>query len=277
MGTDLRVAVRSLVKRPAHSLISVLTLTVVVAAATVIFSVLEGVLLRPLPYPNGDRLYRVFHTDLDGSADRDPVTRDALRVWSEDAESVEEIGGYVRMSGPWGDELNTDGAFVLQGFFEVLGAEPLIGRLPTRAEVRSSANLLVLSEDLWTTMFGRDPNVLGRTVRYTWTSGTVVGVLPGTFAFPSENTGWWSPVPENFADRRTDVPQISASGPDRERGRTGAGDRGASHHPGGPGVRESRLRRARCAAGPASGRGGGGCQDLPTQGRAGRPLRPGRQ
>lgn len=203
MGMDLRIAARSLLKRPGHSLIPVVTLTVVVAAATGIFSVLEGVLLRPLPYPHGDRLHRVYHTDPDDSPDRRPVTRDAVRVWSEDVEAVEEIGGYVRMSDAYADDLNADGAFVLPGFFEVLGAEALTGRLPTPEEVRSSARLPVLSEKLWTTMFGRDPNVLGRTLHYTWTSGTVVGVLPSTFAFPSEETDWWSPVPTGV---RTRVP-----------------------------------------------------------------------
>lgn len=196
------------------------TLGAVVAAATVVFSVVEGVLLRPLPYPDGDRLYRAFYTSsvgrgtgegaTGGAEDRLPVTRDALGVWSQGAEAVEGVGGYVSMLGPWGDDLEVKGAFVLGEFFEVLGARPLLGRLPSAEEMREGAGVLLLSEDLWTTRFGRDPDVLGRTLRYTWTAGTVVGILPREFAVPSEEAGWWSPVPPNFADGRTDVLQISA-------------------------------------------------------------------
>ncbi len=200
------------------------TLVTVVAAATVIFSILEGVLLRPLPYPQGDDLFRVFHTSSErreagdpGSRtgwNRLPVTRDALRVWSEDVATVNAIGGYVSWPGRWSDQLGTaaevEGAWILEGFFEALGGTALIGRLPTRQEVRSGTQLVVLSEAFWASRYGRDPDILGRTVRHAWVSGTVVGVLPGTFAMPSEHTRWWSPVPPGFANGRTDVPQFSA-------------------------------------------------------------------
>lgn len=211
---QLRVAARSLVRRPAHSLVAVLTLVLGVGAATLVFSVLEGVLLRPLPYPSGDRLYVVFGTDAswrDGDNDfmravwdRQNVSLAMLESWRTSASAVEAVGAFVAGSSRLDDDaspVELPGALVLPGFFAALETQPILGRLPSTEELASQAPVVVIGERLWASRYGRDPEVLGHTVSLDGRTHTVIGVLPADFAVPSEEARWWAPLGEDMSGR----------------------------------------------------------------------------
>lgn len=216
-GLRLRSAGRALARHPLHSLVAIITLVLSVGAATVVFSILEGVLLRPLPYPHSDRLYLVYGTDESWRSasndfmrkvwDRQNVSRAMVDAWRTSPSTLEDVGAFVAGSLRWDDgegPLQADGAWVLPGFFSTLGAQPLLGRLPSRDEMASGAQVVVIGERLWASRYGRSPGVLGRTVSLEGSSSTIIGVVPTDFAIPSESSRWWAPLPAEFA-RRQDV------------------------------------------------------------------------
>jgi predicted permease len=216
--TGLGIALRSLRQRPAFASAAVLTLVASIGAATLVFSVLEGVILRPLPYPDSDRLYHVHGTNSDWREADDDLMRGAwqslsvtsamVEVWRTSATEVEELGGWHDYETHWGDGLTpairASGAFILPGFFETLGIEPILGRRPTEAEVVGGDAVLVIGERFWGTRYGRDPDVLGRTVTLEGRVYEVVGVAPASLAIPDERASWWAPVWSDFGDGRTD-------------------------------------------------------------------------
>ena len=185
---DLRYAVRMLRKQPAFTLVAVLTLALGVGANTAIFSIVNAVLLRPLPYRDPDRLVRILFNE-PGLGLRDITFSkpelDDLTTRSGVFEDLSAIGG---------GSVNVTGAkqperleFVLIGFdyFSMLGATPQIGRLygPQDVVPGFSPNV-VISDALWRRDFGADPNVLGRTIRFDGDPATIVGVLPPGFRHP---------------------------------------------------------------------------------------------
>ncbi|HKJ03621.1 MAG TPA: ABC transporter permease, partial [Longimicrobiales bacterium] len=218
MGGGIRVAARSLLKRPSYTVVTVLTLVASIGSATLIFSVMEGVLLRPLPYEGGERVQRIFATNeswrdadqavLRESWDRLDLTEDMVVALRGAIPGAEALGAYTKATLRIDDGLppaQLPGAYVLDGLFETLPMSPVLGRLPTDEEAASGAPVVVLSERLWTSRYGRDPHILGRAVSLGGTSLTVIGVLPGAFAVPSESARWWSPLPDDFAGGRTDA------------------------------------------------------------------------
>lgn len=211
MGTTLKIATRMLVRRPGFSGVAVATLALSVGAATVIFSLLNAVLLRPLPYPQAERLYDVHGTNtawrdgdqpfLRSAWDRALISSTMARAWRE--LGTLEVGTYQPGAAPLrigeGATETMSGARVGAGFFGVLGVEPLLGRLPTAAELSAAEPLVVIHESLWSRDFGRDPQVIGRTLELDGSPHTIVGVMPRTFAVPSEGTLWWTPFPREWA------------------------------------------------------------------------------
>ena len=216
--TGLRLAVRSLRQRPSYTVVALLTLTASIGAATLVFSVLEAVLLRPLPYEAGERVHRIFTTSeewrnapqqvLRDAWDRLDLTEDMVEALRGQVRGVEALGAYTnatRRLDDGGEPVRLPGAMVLEGFFETLPLAPVLGRLPSATEMRAGQPVVVLGERLWTSRYGRDSDVLGRTVLLDGVTYTVVGVLPSTFAVPDELSRWWTPVPPDFADGRTDA------------------------------------------------------------------------
>jgi putative ABC transport system permease protein len=184
---DARYGWRQLVRNPAFAAISVLTLALGIGATVATFTVLNGVLLRPLPYPHPERLTLLWTTapdapdGLPSSAATFLEVRDraqaftgmaALRAWSRplsDGETSEMV----------------DGARVSPALFPVLGVRPLLGRTFLPEEEREGAErVMVLSHALWQRRYGGDPGVLGRRVTLGGERYTVVGVMPAGFSFP---------------------------------------------------------------------------------------------
>ena len=179
---DLRHAARGLRRDPAFTSAAVLTLALGLAASTVVYSLIQGVLLRPLPYPEPDRLVRVFETSARFA--RWPVSPLNYVDFAERAKAFAGFGAWTRVD----LELSSDARplrlralQVSPGYFTVLGARPALGRGFEERELRGDPRVVILSHRLWQDRFGADPGVLGRVVRLDRRDFTVVGVMPAGF------------------------------------------------------------------------------------------------
>jgi putative ABC transport system permease protein len=201
---DLRFALRQLRKSPGFTLIAVLTLALGIGANTAIFSVIYAVLLRPLPYPEGNRIMIV--TESDANQPQISVSFPDYVDWRRDNTSFENLALSRResfnLSGLQGrapEEVS--GALVTANYFKVIGLTPQLGRIFTEEEDRVGGPLLaVISDRLWQRVFARDPNVLGRSVNFGNQPYTVIGVMPPQMASP-RTVEVWFPIM-----RRTDHP-----------------------------------------------------------------------
>jgi putative ABC transport system permease protein len=195
MLADLRFALRALRRHPAFTAMVVLTLALGIGANTAIFSVVNGVLLRALPYPDPDRLVIVFgkyeafgHTG---------VSLPDYLDWRAGSADVAELAAVtttsLNLTGSGVPE-RTAGAVATSNFFRTLGLAPTLGRGFTPEEERGSApKVVVLGHDFWRRQYAGDPAVLGRTVTLNGTVRTVVGVAPAGLAYP-EGIDVWLPL-----------------------------------------------------------------------------------
>src|SRR5712691_3100174 len=179
---DLRFALRQLRKSPGFTLIAVVTLALGIGANTAIFSVIYAVLLRPLPYPEADRIQII--TESDANQPQISVSFPDYLDWKRENTVFEQLAISRResfnLSGLQGRAPEQVlGAIVTANFFQVIGLAPQIGRVFTDEEDRGGGPLLaVISDRLWQRIFARDPNVLGRTVNFGNQPYTVIGVMP---------------------------------------------------------------------------------------------------
>ncbi|HKI01875.1 MAG TPA: ABC transporter permease [Thermoanaerobaculia bacterium] len=190
---DLRFAGRTLLKRPAFTLIAVLTLALGIGANTAIFSVVDSVLLAPLPFRETDRLMVIWESNPElaakvGFPDKLPVSPATFFDWKT-AKAFEKMAmaGAERLSLTGEGEPELLGAVRVSGeFFQVLGTPPLLGRtlLPEDDDDKGKPTTVVLSHALWQRRFGGDRQVVGKTVRLDGNPLTVVGVMPAPFTFP---------------------------------------------------------------------------------------------
>ena len=210
---DLRYALRLLQKSPGFTAVAVLTLALGIGANTAVFSVVDAVLLRPLPYKSPERLVLVSeiirklgNDDLGVSAAEYFDYRSRNRSFSETASF--ERDGY-NLTGE-GTPLRVNAARVSASAFPLLGVQPVLGRTFTNEEDREGAeNVAVLSRRLWEQHYGSDPRILGKMIKLDEKPYTIIGVMPSSFRFPfdgaapSERADLW--VPEAFsADRLQD-------------------------------------------------------------------------
>jgi predicted permease len=180
---DLRYAVRTLGRSPGFTAVAVLTLALGIGANTTMFSVLYGVLLRPLPYPASDRLVQ-FAMRFQGDLSPLPVTFLQYQFLDEQAAPIDVAAstsvGFNLFAGGAADRV--DGLRVSHDYFRVLGATPALGRtFLTEEDAPGGASVAVLSHGLWQRRFGADPDVVGRTIRLDGQPFTVVGVMPADF------------------------------------------------------------------------------------------------
>src|SRR6266540_6317132 len=196
---DLRYALRALRRNPAFTAVVVLTLALGIGANTSIFSVVDAVLLKPLPYPHADRLVSLDTKvpgpgkDIFGMAMSYPDIQQ-LQALTKDFAGVAAFA-YARYNYAGRDQASELAATVVSpNLFGVLGVSPAIGRGFTGAELRD--RLAVLSYGMWATAFGSVRNIVGRVINLDGRSFTVVGVMPRGFAFPNEDTQLWVPLGE---------------------------------------------------------------------------------
>jgi putative ABC transport system permease protein len=185
---DLRYGARLLAKRPGFTFVAVLTLALGIGANTAIFSVVNAVLIRPLPYPQPDRLVTI-------RGNQSLPDLDDIKAQSE---RVEYFGGAVVQSLDYTGEaepLQVQAALCNADLFGVLGSRPLLGRVISPAEdVAGGARVVVLSYAFWQRRTGGDPNVIGRSLPLSGNSYTVIGVMPADFSMPREQADLWAAV-----------------------------------------------------------------------------------
>ena len=184
---DLRYGTRMLVKKPGFTSVAVLTLALGIGATTAIFSVVNAVLLRPLPYPDADRLLYVgqqFRSGLAGSGEP------KFLFWREQSKSFEALAAYSNYGGAGGNLAGGNEAEYVQGsrvsedFFRVLGVYPALGRAFTPEEdTPQGPRVAILSDGLWRRRFGANPELVGQTVLLNDRPVTVVGIMPQQFKF----------------------------------------------------------------------------------------------
>ncbi len=195
---DLRHAARRLRRRPSFTLASVVTLALGIAAATSVFTLVHGVVLSPLPYPQPDRLVQVDYGATGLGIPRGlGITYGAYRFYEQHLRSVSALAMYdstdLTLTGR-GEPVRLDGTRATPSLAAVLGVAPRLGRWFTAAEGRDGAPpVVVLSDRLWRERFGADPAVLGESIDLGGGPHQVVGVMGPSFAFPSENTSFWIP------------------------------------------------------------------------------------
>ncbi|HSR41364.1 MAG TPA: ABC transporter permease, partial [Longimicrobiales bacterium] len=213
MLADVRYAVRSLVRKPVFVLTVGVTLALGIGANTAIFSLVNGLLVRPLPYPEPDELVVLFaeHREL-GWSGTDVNLADAWD-WRARAGVFEDLAVYneasYNLTGGDRPEL-LDGVVTTPNVLGILGAEPALGRDLTTDDAREGAPLAVLiSDGLWERRFGRDPDILDRTLLLDGEVAAVVGVLPPDFVFHDGR-------PEVFAPFRLDPTTAPRGSHDRE-------------------------------------------------------------
>jgi predicted permease len=208
---DLRIAVRALAKAPTFALITVATLAVAIGANSAIFSVVDGVLLRPLPYPDADRIVRVSAGVLPqaGGGAEAPFSDRGYWHFKDNNRSFEAFGGYEAGNAQWpltndGPPLQVDVALMTLSAFEVIGVQPQRGRLPTPEEdVPDAPQVVLISDGLWVDRYGADPGIVGRTIELNGVTREVIGVMPPDYDFPTPQTDVWAPdrlnpASENF-------------------------------------------------------------------------------
>jgi predicted permease len=211
---DLRYAMRMLAKAPGFAVIAILTLALGIGANTALFSVVNGVLLNPLPYPDPQRLIALYSSQ--GPFSESSISYPNFLDWQRDNSSFAKLAAYRS------DNFNLTGAgeperlraeMVSGDFFPVLGVEPLMGRLFTAQDDHAgAAPVVLLSEGFWKRKFGGSPQILGRSLSLNATSYTVIGIIPSSFYFTGNNfrlsdvyvpVGQWTD--KTFLDRRVSM------------------------------------------------------------------------
>jgi predicted permease len=200
---DLKYAIRTLKARPGFTLVTSLTLAIGIGGNAAIFSAVNAVLLRPLPYRDADHLVRVYKTSLklpDGVGGT--VSPPDYVDWRRDNTVFSALAAYNNGSFPLtgaGAAEQIPGAYATGAFFEVMAAPPLLGRTIEDADDREGARpVVVLSHALWSRRFGANAGIVGQQVQIDGQSREVIGVMPAGFQFPLGSELW---VPFNFTAR----------------------------------------------------------------------------
>lgn len=195
---DLRHIFRGLARKPGFAFVTIGTLALGIGANAVILSVVNGVLWQPLPFPDADRLVRIYHTAPVLIEMDDIGLSQTTYFFFRDAGVLEDLAiynqGTANLSG--GDEpQRVDSLSVSHSFFDTLGVPPLLGRTFNEDdEAPDAAEVVILSEGLWQSNFGGREDILGESVLIDSVSAEVVGVMPASLTFPSPGTGLYEPM-----------------------------------------------------------------------------------
>ncbi len=189
---DIRYGVRMLLKAPSISIVATIALALGIGANTAIFSVVNAVLLRPLPFANSERLMNVWETDSTRGYVRGSASYPNFADWRDQSHSFEHMASYHNsdfiLTGR-GESTRVQGAVVNADLFPLLGASPVIGRgfLPSEDNPGDTGRVVVLSQQLFQQRFNSDPNIMNQSMVLDGKSYTIVGVMPAAFQFPIQN------------------------------------------------------------------------------------------
>jgi putative ABC transport system permease protein len=202
---DLRMAARGLWRAPGLSVVVVLTLAVAIGANTAIFTVVNGVLLRPLPYPQPDALVRIHTAFHSIEQQRYPLSTSELVELRRDARSFASTAGWIVGTATFGEidrPARVAAAYATPELLETLGVRPARGRFyrADEARPREDPRVVVIGHDLWQRAFGADRRIVGRAVNVDGISMTVIGVMPPGFTFPDDDVEAWLPYGVDTSD-----------------------------------------------------------------------------
>ena len=191
---DVRFALRMLRKSRGFTAVAILTLALGIGASTAVFSLVDAVLLKPLPFPHAERIvfpWRLPKRGLNLGFDTYPWGRVDFLFFSRESKAFEALGAFLSdsfdLTGS-GEPVRVDGLRASAGFFPALGVSPALGRTFTDQEDRpGNEHEVVLGDALWRQRFGADPRILGRAIDLNGAPYTVIGVMPRGFAFPRAN------------------------------------------------------------------------------------------
>ena len=206
LSQDLQFGLRMLRRNPGFALIAIVTLALGIGANTAIFSVVNGVLLRPLPYDDPGRLMQFWETNPLKGWTQATVAPANFFDWQKQNQSFEGIGGYfgsdtkeaglsnMFLTGE-GEPERVRGLFVTGELFDVLGVNAALGRTFTPEEtLAGNHRVVVLSHGLWQRRFGGDPSIVGQQISLNGNNRTVIGIMPASFYFPSKEVELWVPM-----------------------------------------------------------------------------------
>jgi predicted permease len=192
LGTEIRTSVRAMVRRPLFTTACIVTLAAGFGSVTAVFSVVESVMLRSLPYPDSERLVKIA-----SGLETDPIRAVSganYLDWKQQSTSFVDLAGYVSREFNFAGEeypIRISGASVTPNFFSVLGVEPVLGReLIPGTDGPGTQPVVVVSDGFWRTHLGADPGIIGDTVRLNGRPCVVVGVMPPGFSFPANAALW---------------------------------------------------------------------------------------
>jgi putative ABC transport system permease protein len=204
---DLRYGFRMLARNPGFTVVAVLTLALGIGANTAIFSVVNAVLLRPLPYHDPESLVMVWETDSNRNVNEEWVSPPNFLDWSSQNRVFQHMAAFtVRSFNLSGVEepQRLEGYRVSASLFPLLGVEPALGRAFQSDEDRfGGLRVVLLSHGLWQRRFGADPQVIGRTLTLNDESVTIMGVMPPGFSFPGREADLWVPMAFTATDKST--------------------------------------------------------------------------
>jgi putative ABC transport system permease protein len=192
---DGRQAVRVLIKSPGFALAAIVTLALGIGANTAIFTVAWQAILKPLPYPNSDRLVNVWETFLPQDSPNAAMPG-SFHDWQYEAHSFDALaayttGGTTTLTGG-GEPAQLRVRDVTVDYFRVFGLAPLLGRPLDQSDDTDASTAIVISEVLWRDRFGRDPSIIGRKVRLADTPHVIVGVMPDRFSLAAGRVDAWA-------------------------------------------------------------------------------------
>jgi putative ABC transport system permease protein len=205
MIRELKVVLRKLGNNPGFTLVAVLTLALGIGANAAIFSVVHGVMLKPLPYPDAEELYGLWHSAPGLGIPEFEQSNTTYTLYRELSQSFQEIGmsdGDFSMSlTSEGEPVRIESAGATASLFDVLGVKPYLGRTFTEDEDDTGApDVVILGYRLWRGRFGGAPDILGRKITLNGTPWEVIGVMPDGFSYPGEDTQLWVPHVIDRAD-----------------------------------------------------------------------------
>ena len=195
---DVRCAQRWLGRNPVFTITVVTTLALGIGATTAIFSVVDSLLLRPLPYPNASRIVRIWMTFAPRGMMEIPASEPEYLEYQQ-SQSFTHVAGFsvgtLTLTGS-GNPLHLAASWVTSDFFSIMGTAPFLGRVFTNDEQQQGhAPVVVLSHRLWQNHFASSQEIIGRSILLNGQSCTVVGVMPQMFKFPSDDVDVWQPLP----------------------------------------------------------------------------------
>ena len=200
-GRDARVAIRLLLRARGFTIAAVLTLALGIGATTAMFSVVDAVMLRPLPYAAPDRLLRIWSANPRGIP-RNQISPPDFFDWREQARGLDSLAGFfvldVTLTGG-GDPIRVPAASATANLTATLGVSPLVGRWFTDAEVAGSGQpVALIAEQLWRERFAGDPSLIGRVISVDGSARTVIGVMPAAFQIPGSRQRIYLPLADGL-------------------------------------------------------------------------------